>query len=65
MKESHVSYVEAPLLTVPEAAKHLGVGRKVVYRLMGEGRLTVVKAGRATMIDKRSVDGLKDRGELT
>lgn len=59
------SFVRAPLLTVGEAATYLGVGRKVVYRLLEEGRITGVKAGGALRIEKRSLDGFKARGELT
>lgn len=58
-------FVFAPLLTVAEAAAYLGVGRKVVYRLIEEGRIVAVKAGGATRIEKRSLDAFKERGELT
>lgn len=58
-------FVQAPLLTVGEAARYLGVGRKVVYRLIEEGRITVVKAGGAVRVEKRSLDEFQARGELT
>lgn len=59
------SFVTAPLLTVGEAAAYLGVGRKVVYRLIEEGRIVAVKAGGATRIERQSLDAFKARGELT
>ncbi|MEW6490071.1 MAG: helix-turn-helix domain-containing protein [Thermodesulfobacteriota bacterium] len=58
-------FVTAPLLSVSEAAAYLGVGRKVVYRLLEEGRIAAVKAGRTTRIEKRSLDEFRARGELT
>lgn len=38
------------LLTVPEAAQALGLGRSVVYELLLAGELTRVKIGRARRI---------------
>jgi len=42
-------------LTAAEAAKHLGVGRTTVYRLMGEGMLTSIKIGRCRRIPIASI----------
>ncbi len=39
-------YVSAPLLSVAEAAKYLGVGRKLVYQLIERGDIKAVKAGK-------------------
>jgi excisionase family DNA binding protein len=36
-------YVFLPLLTVAEAAKYLGVGRRIVYQLIERGEITVVQ----------------------
>ena len=58
-------FVAAPLLTVGEAAQYLGVGRKVIYRLIEGGRITVVRAGGAIRVEKESLDEFKARGELT
>lgn len=59
-------YVSAPLLTVSEAAKYLGVGRKVVYRLLEEDQLRAVKAkGSAVLIEKQSLDDFRASGKLT
>ncbi len=58
-------FVAPPLLTVAEAAAYLGVGRKVVYRLIEGGRITAVKVGGSTRVEKQSLDEFKARGELT
>ncbi|MFU8856372.1 MAG: helix-turn-helix domain-containing protein [Deferrisomatales bacterium] len=57
--------VRAPLLSAGEAARYLGVGRKVVGRLIEEGRLAVVRAGGATRVERRDVDDFRSAGELT
>ncbi|MBI5444441.1 MAG: helix-turn-helix domain-containing protein [Deltaproteobacteria bacterium] len=59
------TYVSPPLLTVPEAAKYLGIGRKVLYSLLERGELTAVKAGRATLVEKKSLDAFRAGGGLT
>jgi excisionase family DNA binding protein len=38
------------LLNVKEAAKYLGVGRTLVYKLMDTGRLAYIKLGRVRRI---------------
>ena len=59
-------YVSAPLLTVAESAKYLGVGRKVIYQLIERGELTALKGkGSAKLIQKKSLDDFRRRGGLT
>jgi excisionase family DNA binding protein len=59
-------YVSAPLLTVGEAARYLGVGRKVIYQLMERGELTVLRRrGSEKLIEKKSLDEFRRRGGLT
>ena len=59
-------YVTAPLLPIGEAARYLGVGRKIVYQLVERGELTVVKGkGSVVLIEKQSLDDLRSSGRLT
>src|SRR5262249_54626941 len=44
------------LLTVPEAAQALGLGRSVIYELLVAGELAGVKIGRARRIPVRSLE---------
>jgi excisionase family DNA binding protein len=53
------------LLTVPEAAKYLGVGRKKVYELIEWGELKAVKLGRSVQLEKDSLDRFRESGKLT
>ncbi len=65
-EDQEQEYVSAPLLTVSEAAKYLGVGRKIVYQLLEHGELRAVKAkGSAVLIEKRSLDDFRASGKLT
>jgi excisionase family DNA binding protein len=59
------AYVTSALLTVPEAAKLLGVGRKKIYELIEWGELKAVKLGRAVQLEKDSLDEFKASGRLT
>jgi excisionase family DNA binding protein len=53
------------LLTVPEAAKYLGVGRKKVYELIEWGELKAVKLGHSVQVQKDSLDHFRESGKLT
>jgi excisionase family DNA binding protein len=57
--------VSAPLLTPAEAARYLGVGKKVIYRLIEWGELRNVKAKGAVWIEKSSLDAFRSKGRLT
>lgn len=59
------NYNHSPLLTVGEAAKYLGVGRKVVYQLIEFGQIRSVRENRAILIEKRSLDEFRRSGTLT
>lgn len=57
--------VISALLTVPEAAKYLGVGRKKIYELLEWGEVKAVKLGRSVQIEKESLDRFRESGKLT
>jgi len=59
------NYIHFPLLTVGEAAKYLGVGRKVVYQLIEFDQIRSVRENRAILIEKRSLDQFRNSGALT
>ena len=59
------NYIHLPLLTVGEAAKYLGVGRKVVYQLIEFGQIQSVRENSAILIEKRSLDLFRQSGILT
>ena len=57
--------MNSALLTVPEAAKYLGVGRKKVYELIEWGELKAVKLGRSVQVPLASLDRFRESGRLT
>ena len=57
--------VRSALLTAPEAAKYLGVGRKKIYELIEWGEIKAVKLGRSVQIEKESLDRFRESGKLT
>ena len=59
------NYIHFPLLTVGEAAKYLGVGRKVIYQLIEFDQIQSVRENRAVLIEKRSLDSFRQNGTLT
>ena len=59
------NYIHFPLLTVGEAAKYLGVGRKVICQLIEFDQLRSVRENRAILIEKRSLDSFRQSGILT
>lgn len=58
-------YVTSALLTVAEAAKYLGVGRRKVYELIEMGEIRAVKLGRSVQLEKASLDAFRESGKLT
>ena len=58
---SEVPAVAAALLTVPEAAARLGVGRSSVYRLIDSGELEVVHVGRSVRVPAGAITDLVER----
>lgn len=52
------------ILTVPQVARFLRVGRQVVYRMIREKKLPAMKFGRAIRISKRAFAAVLERGYL-
>jgi len=50
-------------MSVPEAAKYLGIGRKVVYDLIDWGELVAIRENGAIRIDRNSVRAFQDSGK--
>ena len=59
------SYIYFPLVTIGEAAKFLGVGRKVIYQLIEFEQIRAVREKRTILIEKRSLEDFKSSGKLT
>jgi len=53
------------LLTVSQAARHLGVGRQIVYQLIEFGEIRAFKDRGATLVSLDSLDAFRASGKLT
>jgi excisionase family DNA binding protein len=63
MKED--PYIYFPMMTVGEAAKYLGVGRKIVYQMIEFDQIRAVREKGAVLVEKRSLDRFRASGQLT
>jgi len=54
-----------PLLTVGQAAKHLGVGKQIIYQLIEFGEIEAFKDRGATRVAMDSLDAFRASGKLT
>jgi excisionase family DNA binding protein len=53
--------MEQQLYSVTDAAKVLGIGRTVLFQLIGEGRLVSVRLGRRRLIPAAAIRELAER----
>jgi excisionase family DNA binding protein len=66
MPTEEQDYVTTPLLPVGDAARYLGVGRRIIYRLLEQGELRAVKGrGSSILIEKQSLDDFRSNRRLT
>ena len=52
-------------LSVADAARYLGVGRKVVYQLIEYDRVRAVRRRQVLMVDKESLEEFQRTGQIT
>jgi len=63
MKQDNFIYF--PMMTVGEAAKYIGVGRKIIYQMIEFDQIRAVREKGAVLVEKRSLDKFRDSGQLT
>jgi excisionase family DNA binding protein len=52
-------------VSVADAARYLGVGRKVVYQLIEYNRVRAVRRRQVLMLDKQSLEEFQRSGQIT
>jgi excisionase family DNA binding protein len=52
-------------MSVADAARYLGVGRKVVYQLIEYDRVRAVRRRQVLMVDKESLEEFQRTGQIT
>lgn len=65
MQQELDKYVYLPLITVSEAAKYMGVGKKIIYQLIEFDEIRAVRNRGAILVEKRSLDAFIESGKLT
>lgn len=52
------------LVSVPEAAKYLGVGKKIIYQLLEYGELRAIRMNSKILIDPSSIYDFHNKGKM-
>ena len=58
-------HIPGPFLTIGDAARYLGVGRKILLQLIERGEITAVKHANTRMVEKAGLDAFRKKGTLT
>jgi len=58
-------FIYLPLMTVGEAAKYMGVGKKIIYQLIEFDEIRAARRHGAVLVEKRSLDEFRASGKLT
>ena len=58
-------YIYFPMMTVGEAAKYIGVGRKIIYQMIEFDQIRAVREKGSVLVEKRSLDRFRASGQLT
>ena len=64
METEQEEYIYLPVMTVSEAAKYLGVGKKVIYQLIEFDEIRAVRERGAVLVEKMSLDNFRNRGKM-
>ena len=64
MAEQGEDYVYLPLMTVAEAAKYLGVGKRIIYQLIEYDIIRVIKRHSTVLVEKKSLDAYRESGKM-
>jgi excisionase family DNA binding protein len=59
------AFIHMPMLTVSQAAKYLGVGKKIIYQLIEFDEIRAVRERGAVLVEQSSLDAFRESGKLT
>ena len=63
MRHNPDKYIEVPIMTVTEAARHIGVGKQVIYQLIEFDEIRAVRERGKVMIDRSSLEAFHNSGK--
>jgi excisionase family DNA binding protein len=55
-------YIEVPVMTVSEAARYIGVGKKVIYQMIEFDEIRAVRQRGKVLIDRSSLEAFHHSG---
>ena len=63
MTNTNSNYIEVPVLTISEAARFIGVGKKVIYQLIEFDEIRAVREYGKIFIDRSSLEAFHNSGK--
>lgn len=57
------NYITVPVMTVSEAARFIGVGKKVIYQLIEFDEIRAVRERGKVLIDRSSLEAFHNSGK--
>ena len=63
MRHNPDTYIEVPIMTVSQAAQHIGVGKQVIYQLIEFDEIRAVRERGKVMIDRSSLEAFHNSGK--
>jgi excisionase family DNA binding protein len=58
-------FINMPLMTVSQAAKYMGVGKRIIYQLIEFNEIRAARERGAVLVEKKSLDEFRASGKLT
>jgi excisionase family DNA binding protein len=59
------TYIYPPLLTVSQAARAMGVGKRIIYQLIERDAIRAVRERGAVLVEQKSLEAFRRSGQLT
>ena len=63
MNTHSAKYIEVPVMTVSEAARFIGVGKRVIYQLIEFDEIRAVREHGKVFIDRSSLEAFHSSGK--
>lgn len=60
----NTNQTETAVITVTEAARALGIGRNLAYRLIQEGTIPSLRLGRRLVVPRTGFEAMLQRGDI-
>ena len=58
-------FINMPLMTVSQAARYMGVGKRIIYQLIEFNEIRAARERGAVLVEKKSLDEFRASGKLT